>query len=99
MPSRRSPDPATAVARRASFSRDVQKVFCPDKWEGEPECLVAFDECGGLANVDVLLSVRDEHGPLVVAVEAKADETFGPLVGRALTDAIDRKLANVASKG
>lgn len=69
------------------------------EWEAEPECLVRFDEYGGPANIDVLLTARDETGSLAIAVEAKADESFGPLVGRALTDAMERKVKGPSSKG
>lgn len=69
------------------------------EWEAEPECLVPFDDYGGPANIDMLLSGRDEHGGLVMAIEAKADESFGPLVSRAMSDALERLLSSASSKG
>lgn len=69
------------------------------EWEAEPECLVPFDDYGGPANIDMLLSARDNRGRFVVAIEAKADESFGPLVSRALSAALDRLLENPSSKG
>lgn len=76
--------------------RDFGRVI---EWNAEPECLVPFDEYGGPANIDVLLSGRDDLGSFVMAVEAKADEPFGSLVGRALTDAVERWLTSSSSKG
>lgn len=79
-----------------STHEDFGKVL---EWEAEPESLVSFDEYGGPANIDVLVSGRDERGRFVLAIEAKADESFGPLVGRALTDALERRLASPSSQG
>lgn len=67
------------------------------EWEAEPECLVSFDQYAGPANVDVLVTVRDDGGSFVAAIEAKADESFGLLLDRVLSDALERKLTNAAS--
>ena len=32
---------------------------------------------GEQPNIDLLLVAEDDHGPVVIAIEAKADETFG----------------------
>ncbi|MEX2530801.1 MAG: hypothetical protein WD960_08510 [Gemmatimonadota bacterium] len=69
------------------------------EWEAEPECLVTFDRFGGPANIDVMATMKDQRGRFVLAVEAKADESFGPLLGRALAAALERKLASPTSKG
>jgi hypothetical protein len=69
------------------------------KWEAEPECLVSFDDYGGPANLDMLVTARDDRGSFVMGIEAKADESFGPLIDRALTEAVERLLENSASKG
>lgn len=69
------------------------------EWEAEPESLVAFDEYGGPANIDVLVSGRDDKGTFIMAVEAKADESFGPLVARAMSAALERRLEGPRSKG
>lgn len=46
-----------------------------------PEAQTAFDEWpGGTRNHDLLLACTDGTGPLVVGVEAKADETYGQTV-------------------
>jgi hypothetical protein len=51
------------------------------EWSAEPEAGVPFDNCGGEpANLDVLVIAEDGRGPLVIGVEAKADETFGQTV-------------------
>jgi hypothetical protein len=70
------------------------------RWEAEPEARVRFDSFGGEpANVDLLLEAEDDRGPFVVAVEAKADETFGRTVAGALSAAEKRLAANPRSKG
>lgn len=68
-------------------------------WKAEPEALVSFDAFSGPANIDVLLTARDQSGPFVMAVEAKADETFGSLVSRALSDALERLQLSSTSNG
>jgi hypothetical protein len=69
------------------------------EWEAEPEGLVSFDGFRGPANIDVLARMKDELGRFVMAVEAKADESFGPLVGRVLAAALERRLASPRSQG
>jgi hypothetical protein len=68
-------------------------------WEAEPECLVPFDRFSGPANIDMMATMEDQFGPFVVAVEAKADESFGPLLGHAFAAALERKLASPTSNG
>lgn len=69
-------------------------------WRAEPEAKVRFDKFGGEpANLDILLVGRDENGPIVVAVEAKADESFGQTIEKTLSDARSRLESNSRSKG
>jgi hypothetical protein len=69
-------------------------------WEGEPEVRLRFDQRRGEPrNTDLLLTARDDHGEFLIAVEAKADETFGELVSDALSGAVERRLANPRSGG
>ena len=69
-------------------------------WRAEPEARVRFDEFRGEpSNIDMLLTGEARTGPVIVAVEAKTDEAFGPTVGKALSDARDRLAANPRSKG
>jgi hypothetical protein len=50
---------------------------------------VAFDGFpGGRRNHDLLVRGRCAHGPVVVGLEAKADETFGQTVARYQSDAL-----------
>lgn len=49
-------------------------------WRAEPEAEIPFDNFSGPANIDLLLITEDETGPLVVGIEAKADEPFGDTV-------------------
>lgn len=68
-------------------------------WCVEPEAKVQIDEFRGPPNIDVLLTGCDDNGPVVVAVEAKADETFGATIERTLSDAHARLKAKPKSKG
>ncbi len=47
---------------------------------GTPEDLVAFDTFGGPRNADLNLFCTSPRGPLVISVEAKADESYGGTV-------------------
>jgi hypothetical protein len=70
------------------------------RWEAEPEARVRFDGFGGEpANVDLLVRVEDNRGPFVMAVEAKADETFGRTVAGQLAAARKRLESTPLSKG
>lgn len=49
--------------------------------QGEPEALVYFDDLRGLPrHSDLVLTGNSALGPIVISVEAKADEPFGKLV-------------------
>ena len=50
-------------------------------------------------NTDLLVEATDEHGPFLIAIEAKADEPFGETVADALAAALERKLVNPRSRG
>ncbi|MDE0191693.1 MAG: hypothetical protein OXQ90_10090 [Gammaproteobacteria bacterium] len=64
---------------------DIERTIaeCPDIgllrwWRAEPEARIPINAFRGeQPNIDVLLVAEDERGPVVVAVEAKANETFG----------------------
>ena len=48
------------------------------RWSAEPEARIRIDTYRGeQPNIDLLLVAEDDRGPLVVAIEAKADEPFG----------------------
>jgi hypothetical protein len=69
-------------------------------WEGEPEVRLPFDRRRGEPrNTDLLLTAEDAMGRYMIAVEAKADETFGELVSEALAQAVERRLVNPRSDG
>ena len=68
-------------------------------WRAEPEKEIPFDDFNGPANIDVLLTGRDENGSIVVAVEAKADESFGQIVEKTLSAARSRLKNNPRSNG
>ena len=69
-------------------------------WSAEPEARVKFDAFGGeAANLDVLVKAEDENGPIVIGVEAKADEAFGLTVEKTLSEAQKRLARRPSSKG
>ena len=68
-------------------------------WRAEPEAQVRIDDFRGPPSVDVLLVGSDRAGPVVAAVEARADEPFGSTVGETLEAARSRLDGNPRSKG
>lgn len=71
------------------------------EWRGEPEVKLSFDTFRGEPrNTDMLIHARDQHGNFAVAVEGKADESFGETIGEALGAALERQLdSDGRSKG
>jgi hypothetical protein len=69
-------------------------------WWAEPEAKLPFDTFPGEPrNTDLLVVPRDRFGSYVLAVESKADETFGETVSDTMAEALERKLANARSNG
>ena len=63
------------IARTIAACPDIRPLH---QWRAEPEARVTIDTFRGeQPNIDLLLIAEDDCGPLVVAIEAKADETFG----------------------
>lgn len=61
-------------------------------WHAEPEARLAFDAfVGERRNTDLLVYARDAHGDYLIAVEAKADESFGSSVSSTIAAAVKRK--------
>lgn len=71
-----------------------------EQWMAEPEARVRFDDFRGEPpNIDVLIYAEDRFGPLVVVVEAKADEPFGATIRETMTNARGRLAESPKSKG
>jgi hypothetical protein len=69
-------------------------------WEGEPEAKLRFDSFAGeTRNCDLAILARDGFGPYVLAIEAKADESYGETVTAALTAALERRIKTPRSNG
>jgi hypothetical protein len=84
---------ATALATNDAFGP-------VDEWAAEPEARLPFDTLRGeTRNSDLLLRARDVNGPFIIAVESKADESFGETVDEALAAAQARRLTNSRSGG
>lgn len=72
-------------AAAPNFQPDVAQALedCPDFgplrfWRAEPEARIPIDRYRGeQPNIDLFLVAEDDHGLMVIAIEAKADETFG----------------------
>jgi len=92
-----SPKFPREVSRALATNRAFGKVT---KWNAEPEARLPFDKLRGEPrNTDLLVHSRDAHGDFLIAVEAKADESFGETVADALANAVERRLANPRSRG
>jgi len=84
---------ATALARNSAFGPVVE-------WSAEPEARLRFDALRGeTRNTDLLLRARDPNGSFLVAVESKADESFGETVAEALGAARKRLVKHPRSGG
>ena len=70
------------------------------KWNAEPEAKLCFDAFPGEPrNSDVIANATDTFGAFLIAVEAKADESFGETVANALAAAVERHVDNPNSNG
>lgn len=69
-------------------------------WTAEPEVRLRFDDYPGEPrNSDLVVDASDRHGPLLIAVEGKADEPFGETVAKTLAACRERLLTNPRSRG
>jgi hypothetical protein len=69
-------------------------------WSAEPEVRLRFDQFRGEPrNTVLLVRARDARGEFLLAVEAKADESFGETVAEALAAAVERRIVNAKSRG
>lgn len=95
------------IAAAGSLPAEVNAVLLTHQafsrisnWDAEPEARLQFDSFAGEPrNSDLVIYANDVHGPFVIAVEAKADESFGEPVARALAAAVERRLKNPRSNG
>jgi len=85
------------VARTLSSNPEFGSVQGSD---AEPEAKLCFDTFPGEPrNSDLLVRARDRFGSFLIAVEAKADESFGETVADALAAAVERHVDNPNSNG
>lgn len=69
-------------------------------WHAEPEAKLRFDKfVGEPRNSDLAVYAEDRHGPYLLAVEAKADETYGATFADTLAAAAERYVSDQKSKG
>ena len=91
-----APDLPSGVA---DLLRATGSIRTLRSWSAEPEARVSFDALGERANLDVLVQAQDETGPVVIGIEAKADEPFGSTVRKTLPAAEKRLAGNCRSRG
>lgn len=73
---------------------------CIDTWHAEPEARLRFDRFPGEPrNSDLAVYAEDAQGSYIIAVEAKADESFGDTVAETMAAALERYLENPRSNG
>ena len=85
------------IAATLSSHRDIGTLR--DDWWAEPEACVCIDDFASPPKIDVLLVGSGWYGPVVVAVEAKADEPFGRKVCEKLRRARSQLDCNPDSNG
>lgn len=67
---------------------------------GEPECRLRFDRLRGEPrNADLTIEAVRRGRPIAIAIEAKADEPYGELIGEALAASVERALSRGRSNG
>lgn len=82
-----------ALERHPTFGPVLQ-------WCAEPEGKLIFDDFRGEPrNSDLVVHAEDGKGKYLIAVEAKADETFGATVADTMAEALERYLAKGRSNG
>ena len=94
------------IAAAPEMQPDVAQVLdnCSDvrplsSWSAEPEARIPIDRYRGeQPNIDLLVVARDDYGPMVVAIEAKADETFGDTLADRRRHAVTTLASNLRSK-
>jgi hypothetical protein len=86
----------TKLPEEVSSALINHKAFGPvQSWQAEPEAKLSFDSFPGeTRNTDLVVYAQDSHGPFLIAVEAKADESFGETVAETIAAAADKYLEN-----
>jgi hypothetical protein len=70
------------------------------EWQAHPEAKLRFDDFPGEPrNSDLAVHARDAAGSYLIAIEAKADETYGETVAQTIEAAELRLRANPRSNG
>jgi hypothetical protein len=84
----------SALAQHVEFGQVRQ-------WDAEPEARLPFDSFSGEPrNSDLAVFAHDSQGQqFLMAVEAKADESFAATIAHTLAAAVERHLVNDRSNG
>ncbi len=90
-----SPDLPPEVASALQSHPDFAAIT---SWTGQPEARLDLDgRRGEPRNTDLRISAHDAKGEFLIAVEAKADESFDRLVREVLVDAVETRIAKPRS--
>lgn len=94
-------DGGESLPREVAAALEANPDFGPVlSWHAEPEVKLHFDDFAGEPrNSDLVVYAEDRHGPYLIAVEAKADESFGETFIDTLGSAVERCISNSRSKG
>ena len=66
--------------------------------KAEPEYQIHFDSYRGPRNADLAIWAKDEHGPIGITVEAKADESFDVRVKEYCSAGLEERVKNPRSQ-
>ncbi len=83
------------IARILAACRDIGPLR---RWCAEPEARIRIDGFRGPPNIDLLVVAEDDHGPVVIGIEAKADECFGDELADQYQRARAERVSNPRSK-
>ncbi|MYD72462.1 MAG: hypothetical protein F4W89_17210 [Acidobacteria bacterium] len=89
-----APDLQPDIAKVLAACRDIGPLR---RWHAEPEVLIKIDTFRGPPNIDLLVVAEDDHGPIVIAIEAKADECFGEKLAGQYQHAREERIRNSRS--
>ena len=94
------------IAAAPGLQPDIAQILaaCRDigplrRWCAEPEARIPIDSFRGEPpNIDLLLVAEDDHGPVVIAIEAKVNERFGKTLANQYRCAQAARASNPRSK-
>lgn len=84
----------------AEALQSVASLGAPISWHAEAEAKLPFDELRGeTRNSDLVVEARTVNGSILIAIEGKADESFGPTLRQATGTALLNFIKSHESRG